>query len=373
MRNNWLIYLIVMLLAPLTMIGQEKGEDVIFKTDTLRQDRKIQVLGLPIVFYTPETELGFGGGGQLFLLGDKARFNNRISNVFLTTIYTTNKQLIIEVLPEIYLSSGNYFIDASYRFEIYPNLFWGIGPETPEEAEEIYDQTSHILDVQFLKRLPPKLNFGFTFRFTNHQVTEVVEGGLLDLGNIPGSNRAVVAGFGATFNLDDRDDIGSATSGNFLSLSARFSSELIGATQAFNTFILDLRTYRPLGKKSVFASQLYLESHFGNVPFQGQAAFGGSNRARGYFKGRFIDNHMYVLQGEYRYRFRERWALNAFGLIGSVNSEPEELYKFNNIKPAIGGGLRFKILKDQSTWVRLDYGVGKDGQNGIYFGVNEVF
>ena len=373
MKKNWFKYLIILMLTPFSLVGQETGEDGIPKADTLQTTRNIQIVGLPIIFYTPETELGFGGGGQLFLLGEKAQFGNRTSNVFLTAIYTSNKQLIIEVLPEMYLGSGNYSIDASYRFEIYPNSFWGIGPDTEEEAEEIYDQTSHILDVQFLKRLPPKLNFGFTFRFANHQITEVAEGGLLDTGNIPGSDRAVVAGFGATFNLDDRDNIGSATSGNFLSLSARFSSELIGATQAFNTFVLDLRTYRPIGKKSVFASQLYVESHFGEVPFQGQAAFGGSNGARGYFKGRFIDNHMYVLQGEYRYRFRERWALNAFGLFGSVNSEPEELYKFNNIKPAVGGGLRFKILKDQNTWVRLDYGVGKDGQNGIYFGVNEVF
>ena len=367
------IHMVLLVLAPVFLYSQERGKEAIFKTDTIRRTKKIQIVGLPLVFYTPETELGFGGGGQLFLLGDKARFRNRISNVLVTAIYTTNKQLIFEALPEIYLGSGNYFIDASYRFEIYPNSFWGIGPETAEEDEEIYDQTSHILDVQFLKRLPPNLNFGFTFRFANHQITEVEEGGILDSGNILGRERAVVAGFGATFNLDDRDDIGSATTGNFLSLSARFSSELIGATQSFNTFILDLRTYRPIGKKSVFAAQLYLESHFGDVPFQGQAAFGGSQGARGYFKGRFIDNHMYVLQGEYRYRFRPRWAVNAFGLLGSVNNEPEELYKFNNMKPAFGGGIRFKILKDKSTWVRLDYGRGKDGQSGVYFGVNEVF
>jgi len=30
-------------------------------------------------------------------------------------------------------------------------------------------------------------------------------------------------------------------------------------------------------------------------------------------------------------------------------------------------------LKDQGTWLRLDVGKGKDGQNGFYFGVNEAF
>ena len=367
------LIIMALLLTPLMVWSQERGDTSLFETDTLRRTKNIQIVGLPVVFYTPETKFGFGGGGQLFLLGEKARFNNRISNVLLTAIYTTNKQLIFEALPEIYLGSGNYFIDASYRFEIYPNSFWGIGPETPEDAEEIYDQTSHILDVQFLKRLPPNLNFGFTFRFANHQITEVEEGGLLDSGTILGSDRAVVTGVGATFNLDNRDDIGSARSGNFLSIAARYSSELMGATESFNTFILDLRSYRPLGKRSVFAAQLYLEGHFGDVPFQGQAAFGGSKGARGYFKGRFIDNHMYVFQGEYRYRFKPRWALNAFGLLGSVNDEPEGLFEFDNLKPSFGGGVRFKILKDKSTWLRLDYGIGKGDQRGIYFGVNEAF
>ncbi len=373
MIRKIILLICLLILAPLVGISQERGEEAIVKTDTLRRDKNVQILGLPVVFYTPETKFGFGGGGQLFLLSDKARFNNRISNVLVTAIYTTNKQLIFEALPEIYLGKGNYFIDASYRFEIFPNSFWGLGPNTLEEDREIYDQTSHILEANFLKRLPPNLNFGFTFRFANHQITEVEEGGLLDSGLIPGSDRAVITGFGAIFNLDDRDDVGSATSGNYLSFGARYSSKLLGATQGFNTFILDLRTYRPIGKKSVFAAQLYLENHFGEVPFQGQAAFGGSKGARGYFKGRFIDKHMYVLQGEYRYRFHPRWAVNAFGLFGSVNNEARELYRFENLKPSLGAGLRYKILKDKSTWLRIDYGAGKDGQNGIYFGVNEVF
>lgn len=353
--------------------AQVQGDAPIIQTDTLRKNRAFQIVGLPVVFYTPETKFGFGVGGQMFLLGKETTFRNRISNILVTGIYTANKQIIFEALPEIYLGSGNYFIDASYRFEIYPNSFWGIGPDTPEANREMYDQTSHILDIYFLKRLPPNLNFGFTFRFANHQVTEVQEGGILDSGLILGSDRAVISGFGASFNLDDRNDVGSATAGNFLSFSARFSSELLGATQGFNTFILDLRTYRPVGQKSTFAVQFYLESHFGDAPFQGQAIFGGSKRARGYFAGRFIDNHMYVFQAEYRYRFKPRWAVNGFGLLGSVNSEFDQLYKFNNLKPSFGGGLRFKVLKDKSTWVRFDYGIGKDGQNGFYFGVNEAF
>ena len=164
MTKRYLIHIVIALMAPLILFAQEREQDeAIYKTDTLRKTKKMQMIFIPVAFYTPETNFGFGGGGQIFLLGEKARFRNRISNALVTGIYTTNKQFIFELTPEIFLGSGNYFIDAKYRFEIYPNSFWGIGPDTPEDAEEIYDQTSHILDIEFLKRLPPNLNFGFVF------------------------------------------------------------------------------------------------------------------------------------------------------------------------------------------------------------------
>ena len=31
------------------------------------------------------------------------------------------------------------------------------------------------------------------------------------------------------------------------------------------------------------------------------------------------------------------------------------------------------LVKSNPTLVRLDFGIGKDGQSGIYFGVNEAF
>ena len=78
------------------VFAQEPGEEAIIQTDTLRKEKNIQIVGLPVAFYTPETEFGFGGGGQLFLLGEKARFNNRISNVLVTAIYTSKNQLSLK-------------------------------------------------------------------------------------------------------------------------------------------------------------------------------------------------------------------------------------------------------------------------------------
>lgn len=367
------VQVLILILFFLTQISWGQNTGNVFKTDTIVKSKNYQFLGIPIVFYTPETGFGFGVGGQVFLLNKKNKYNDRVSNILFDGIYTTNKQLIIDVIPQIYLGEGDYFLDMSYKFKIFPNSFWGIGIDTPESNKETYNMSSHILKVSFLRRLPPSLNFGFEYIYENHEVTEVEENGILDQGNILGSNRAIISGLGFVFNLDSRDNIGSPISGELLKMSAQFSSELFGATQSYNKFIGDFRTYQSLGKRSIIAMQLYYEGNYGNPPFQGLAAYGGSNRARGYFQGRFIDKHLYVVQAEYRYRFHPRWAINGFGLFGEVTDTPSHFFSINNMKPSVGGGIRFKILKDQNTWIRVDIGRGIDGSSGFYFGINEAF
>jgi len=135
--------------------------------------------------------------------------------------------------------------------------------------------------------------------------------------------------------------------------------------------IFDLRTYGPLGEKSLVAIQLYSETAFGEIPFQGQAWYGGGERARGYFRGRYIDNNLYVLRAEYRWRYLPRWVLAGFVLVEEVADLPRNF--FDELKPSFGGGIGFQISIKQLTLLHFDVGFGKDGSGGFYFGVDEVF
>lgn len=335
------------------------------------ESKRVKFVGLPIVFFTPETSFAFGGGGQIFLLKNSNRYNLRRSNILFSGIYTLNKQLLIDIKPEIYLMKGDYLLDMAYTFKIFPNSFWGIGGNTPDENQESYNMTTNELTIGFLKRLPPYLNFGFEFFFHDYKMTEVEEGGLLDEGSILGADGARIAGLGVVFNQDMRDNIGSPNSGNLLQLKAQFSSQNMGASADFNRFIFDVRIFEKIRQKNVLALQLYTETVFGDVPFQALAWYGGGSRARGYFRGRYMDQLLYVLQAEYRIKFHRRWTAAGFLLTGEVANEVSNF--FSNIKPSVGGGIRYKFIKDQDTWLRLDIGVGIDGNSGFYFGVNEAF
>lgn len=363
-----LITFILLISTFFLLSAQEEGLAI---TDTLGKDKSLQAVVVPILFSTPETGFGVGAGAQLFFLRQSNIYNARLSNVFTNVIYTANNQFILDIKPQVYFNRGDFFLDGAYKYKVYPNSFWGIGFNTPESNEEIYDMTSTELRVALLKRLPPKLNFGFEFVYQNHEVTQTEEGGLLDSGEILGSNRAVISGLGVIFNLDSRDQLESPKSGYLVQMNARFSSEVWGGTSSFNKYIADLRAYFPVSERGTFAAQFYNENSFGEVPFQGMSWYGGGDRARGYFKGRFIDNHMYVIQAEYRYQLAPRWSAAGFALIGEVTDYPRDY--LNDFKPSIGGGIRFKIIKNQNTLVRLDMAFGKDGSNGFYFGVNEAF
>lgn len=363
-----LLIILFFMIGAFSLSAQDEG---LVRTDTLGKDRKLQAVVVPILFSTPETGFGIGAGAQLFFLRQSNIYNSRLSNVFTNVIYTVNNQFIIDIKPQLYFNRGDFFLDGAYKYKVYPNQFWGIGNTTPESNKEVYDMTSTELRVALLKRLPPSLNFGFEFVYQNHDVTKVEEGGLLDSGLILGSDRAVISGLGVIFNLDSRDQLEAPKSGYLVQMNARFSSEVWGGTSSFNKYIADLRAYFPVSKKGTFAAQVYNENTFGEVPFQGMAWYGGGDRARGYFKGRFIDNHMYVLQAEYRHQIAPRWSAAGFALMGEVTDFPRDY--FNDIKPSFGGGIRFKIIKNQNTLVRLDMAFGKDGSSGFYFGVNEAF
>lgn len=354
----------------LSALAQRQNQAII-RSDTLNKGKNLKLIGIPVIFSTPETGFGFGGGGQLFLTSEKNVFRSRKSNILFTGIYTANSQVVIDALPQIYFGAGDYYLDGNYEFRIYPNQFWGIGNDTPESNQEAYNMTSHKFRVDFLKRLPPSLNFGLRFNFENHQVTEVEEGGLLASGEVIGSDRAVIVGLGAIFTLDTRDQVEDPRGGYYVNFNAQFSSENFGATHGFNRFVTDMRAYRQIGKNSLIAARLYWENNYGEVPFQAKSQFGGGDMARGYFKGRYIDDQMYVLTAEYRWRFLPRLSLAAFALMGEVSDISQNFFKAPHF--SAGGGIRFKVLKDQNTLVRLDIGVGEDGNNGFYFGVNQAF
>lgn len=368
--SKWALSISILLFLSLQLFAQEEKEQL-FQSDTIEVGKKVQVMGLPVVFYTPETSFGFGGGLQVFFPNQNSRYNSRISNVFGTVIYTLNKQLSVNVIPQWYLFDGKMFLEGDFLYKIYPNSFWGVGSDMPESNLEKYNMETFSFKIALLNRIPPSLNFGFEYEFEDHKMLEVKEGGILDTADISGSDGARTSGLSFILNFDDRDNIYSPASGNYLIFKGGFSSKTFGATHAYNRYFIDLRKYLLLANKLTFAMQVYFNASAGDVPFQSMSWLGGPERNRGYFKGRYMNKNYLLFQAESRWRVHSRIHINAFTSLGQVASVSDELFFYPKFSGGVG--LRYRLLKSNPTLIRVDFGVTQYGGTGIYFGVNEAF
>lgn len=358
-------------LAPASVLYAQTQDSYKY-VDTLGKQKRVEFVVLPIAFYTPETDFGLGGGAQFFFKDLVDVPFRRESNILVTAIYTTKKQLIVEAYPKLYLADGKRYIDALFRYKVFPNSFWGIGNNTPDSAKESYNMRSVQVKVDLLERtFDETVRFGFEYYYDKHVMLELQEEGILEGGEVPGYDGAVVTGLGLIFSLDSRDNVYSSKTGWYFQFKGRFSSKLFGATHSYNKFEIDLRKYIVFNERHVLAGQLYTHSNLGDVPFQDMAWFGGGERGRGYFRGRYIDKLMYSAQVEYRFHISPRWIAAAFVSGGNVATTGTQY--FGEFHPSAGGGVRFQIKKNNPTLVRLDIGIGRAGNSGVYFGVNEAF
>jgi len=365
--------LLIILALPLALHCQENAQkDRIVQSDTVKIVKNVQSLFIPVVFYSPETELAFGAGGQMFFRTKGSSQDTRLSNIFVSAVYTLRKQLFIDLKPQIYFNNESYYLDGALKFKDNNYRFWGIGNETPEEAEEDYQETVVEARVAFLKRLEPFFNFGLQYSFYFHDMIETEEDGQLrNDTTIVGADGTTLSGLGIRFNMDTRDNTFSPFKGFYFQIESTAYSRSLGSSTSFNEYILDGRNYFSLGKHSIIAVQAYLKLTYGNVPFQRAARLGGGERGRGYFEGRFIDNHMYSLQGEYRLKLSNRWKLAGFVLLTEVAERPSNF--FGLPKLGFGGGIRWQPLKGNESSLRLDIGFNDNRDVGIYFGINEAF
>ena len=113
----------------------------------------------------------------------------------------------------------------------------------------------------------------------------------------------------------------------------------------------------------------------GDVPFDGYQTYGTRNNLRGYPGGKYRGKYMVAIQSEYRYNIYNRWGAVAFAGTGSVwgNEENGEESFEQDWLPSIGLGARYMVSLEKRINIRLDYAVGVDGNQGLYFGIMEAF
>ncbi len=327
---------------------------------------------LPFALYTPETGIAGGIGGiyPFRFKGDDPL--DRPSSLSLSAKYTQKKQYAIDLTPELYLRAGEYHIKSNILYQKFPLEFYGIGNDTSDDMKENYTPKEGKFKLSFQKRIRGPLNIGIQYEFEDVNIIEVKKNGLMDSGDIPGSDGGRVSGLGLLVDWDSRDGIFCAKKGAYYQLLIMTYKDVLGGDYDFTQSTLDLRRYLPILPSHTLALQGLFKFSTGEPPFQKLALLGGRFMMRGYYEGRYRDKNMLAVQVEYRI-IPVWWRVGIVGFLsyGGVSDEASNL-ELRDFKISGGLGFRFQFDRKEGVNLRADLAYGQ-GTSGYYLTIFEAF
>jgi len=366
------------LLCGTAPLGAQEPDKVPAAVDSAAARPGNTLVPLPVLFYQPETKLGFGGLASYYFwltdptaMGSAERFQP--SSLTAIALYTTRKQIIAALEGELWLGDGGWRVLGNLGLSKFPTKFWGIGNDTPEDAEEDYTPLLFNSLAEVQRGIGKGWYLGGIVWAGYRQLREVAEDGLLAGESVPGSQDGSIIGLGALVSWDTRDNTVYPRSGWYHQVRGVLYDGAFGSSYDFGSYTLDLRVYGSLFGTHVVALRGVGMATTGTPPFDLMPQLGGDRLLRGYFQGRYLDRQLVALQGEYRLPVWWRLGVVAFGAVGQVADRWGDI-AFDRFHPSLGGGIRFLISRAEGLHLRADYGWGFDvSAGGFYLSIGEAF
>lgn len=337
-------------------------------TDSLK---KVKIGALPSAFYTPETRLGFGALVYTHFKTNKSDSLLRKSNTQSYISYTINKQFAFENDYQIWLKGNLFYLTGAADFSRFPEFFYGIGNHTKETDRLMVSFDLIRIQTKNLIRIKNNIYGGILFHYQNLYNQDVKLMSNSSCKEVYGNMGYTASGIGPVFIMDNRDNPLNPTKGSYLEASYVDYKNIIDNKNMFTSLTIDARKYYTFFKKLVWNGNAYFSYNKGEVPYRMLPEIGGARFLRGYYRGRFRDNNMALLQQEFRMPVYKMIGVAVFGGIGSVAKSLDQ-FKTNEIHYNYGVGLRIRVNKKENTNIRIDYGFTKDSQ-GLYVVFAEAF
>lgn len=329
---------------------------------------------LPSAFYTPETRLGAGAFYYVYFNANKLKTPGKKSNAQSYASYTLNKQFAFENDYQIWLRADTWYLTGSLDYSRFPEFFYGIGNDTKEQDRVMVSFDVIRIKSKNLYSIGKQVYGGLYFQHEHlfNQNITLLEAPMTPMCDvIPGGMGFVATGLGPVFIVDKRDNPLNPAKGSYLETSLQCFNKAIGSQYHFTAFVADARKYHTFYKKIIWNANAYVFFNKGDVPYRMLPAIGGARFLRGYYRGRFRDQNLFIAQQELRMPVYKWLGVAMFGGIGAVSEKATDLLK-HKIHYDYGVGLRIRINKKENTNLRLDYGITKDSQ-GLYFVFAEAF
>lgn len=337
--------------------------------------REWSLLVVPLVFYTPGTDWSFGPASFLrYQAQEDCAFCNA-SFMRLYGYYTLANQWFVRLDGETWFKQNDYKLRHDLSYAITPYQFFGIGNDTRSQAREEFSQDRILIRLEGSKRLmaDKQLYGGVVVDWQQWRNMEVAPGGLLDNADITGQNGGNAVGTGLLVNYDTRDNVYFTREGFYVDGFLMGYTRALGSDFGFSLLRFDVRQFWPVGEKSTLGWQGFAQFASDGVPFQLMGGLGSENWFRGVIRGRFLDQHSFTTQLEYRQPLFWRLGASAFVAAGRVGQEPGDLLRFSGLRFAYGVGGRFTFDEQEHINARLDVAYSDVGGWNYYFTIREAF
>ncbi len=329
----------------------------------------------PTIGYAPETSWEFGLS-SLYIYYANRDTNNRLSEISGFTFYTVEKQYGFWFDHALYSDHDHWFFLGRLRYQSFPLLFYGVGPDAPAEQLAEVDGNFLLIRERILREIYHSLYLGVQFDYQQLSQVHFQHADPENPVDIPpGGEGSGNLGIGLGLVYDNRHNVLNVRRGLFSELAFLRYDDKWGSDFSFTTIISDNRIYRPVNKRDVLAAQLFGQFVVnGQAPFNQLALMGGESLMRGYYYGRFRDNNLIAGQLEYRLlplALSKRFGAAAFMGAGQVYGSGNA-FDFSEFLPAGGAGVRFLLFPQKDIWGRIDVAFTREGP-GFYFFIGEAF
>lgn len=325
---------------------------------------------LPGPFYTPELEAGIGVALVGLYQADRHP-DSKISTLSLSGFASSTGAFGLNLNNYTYLDNDNWRFYLSGTINNVPTDYWGKGYQAGRVKDHSGEYKSQQLRLtpSLLRRVAENtyLGLGWDFSTLNAASPDKAFSRYMDKHDY--DRHAVSSGISATFSYDSRDFLPNARQGQALDLRYTYYAPSLGSDTRFNTTEIQYNYYYPLNDKTVLAFDNYARFASGDVPWDQYSRLGNGRQMRGYYDGRYQDNHVFASQVEYRRKLDWRHGIVLWAGGGTMSESARHLGGSHWL-PNVGVGYRFEFKPRMN--VRLDFGVGKQS-SGFYFQVGEAF
>ncbi|MBU2019869.1 MAG: BamA/TamA family outer membrane protein [Bacteroidetes bacterium] len=340
--------------------------------DTL-ESKKRNLQGFPIVYYAPETSLGFGAFGVYAFKFKKDSISSRASSVNVGAAYTLRNQVLFYA-PFTILSNNdtNRFLGEIGYYK-YMYFYFGIGNEKGsfEDKKEQYNVSFPRARLSYLRRMNKNLFIGVRGAYDNYFQISYSDSSRIVKEKPTGYNAGVNLGVGPAFLIDSRDELYYPRKGWLLDCNSTVDLGKVVSNYTFTRINLEISNFQKIFEKSVLGMNLNYQYGSSQTPFYHLPLLGGGKRLRGQFEGEFRDKNTWQTQIEFRQEFFKNWGAVAFIGVGWVAPNWNS-WRMDQVKEGYGLGLRYKLNKKEHINLRLDVGFS---HNKIlpYFTIGEAF